>query len=109
MVHTERCLEFTNLPREEPDRGNQDKPKEDDEAFESVRPFPIRNGQISAQRVHLRYSIDSPWVLKDFNLDIAAGEKVENQYFNFGWGNSFSFFCCFVSISPSPPPSRPAS
>lgn len=76
MVHTERCLEFSKLPREEPDRGNQDSPKQDDEAFSSIRPFPIRNGQISAQRVHLRYSIDSPWVLKDFNLDIQAGEKI---------------------------------
>ncbi|VVC32363.1 Hypothetical protein CINCED_3A001687 [Cinara cedri] len=67
MTSVERVLEYTNVPQEAPLESSLDKkpPKE----------WPSR-GQIVFQNLCLRYSLDSPYILKNISIKIQPMEKI---------------------------------
>ncbi|XP_022172982.1 multidrug resistance-associated protein 4-like isoform X2 [Myzus persicae] len=67
MINVERILEYTHLPIEETLQSSTKKPK--------PKGWPY-SGKIVFEHFNLRYSPDSPYVLKDLNVQIQTMEKI---------------------------------
>ena len=72
MVSVERVLAYSNLPSEASlESRDEDKPPDE---------WP-QKGRISAENAYLKYSDDSPVILKDVSFKIYPKEKVYYQVF----------------------------